>query len=400
MPLMKGHFDLLPIPRFTNEEEVEGLSPEETLAAILSGEHRFQVGMSRKFFDLSAFLEAYVKEMLTGGVTLPNMSQNGNFTQGAPEAPEGLPNYWIPGQTDAGAAGTAPTVSVVAPPAGVGGNGVAWAVGACGAGDMRRLQQKICLQPNRQYNVGLWYKTSGSTEGAVVRIVPTTGTATSASLPATGGSWRFYPAGTDTAPHIFSTDPVTGNLTAQLVIGSVNAPTSAQTLSFAGVSFTDGPLPTPFKPSVGDMLLLCRGFVPHTYQTTNGDLTANLSAGQVVTPCLTSGVRPANSGVLAKDAASGIALEAASPGGYLRVQTSGLVELADWTAATGAASLTAGAIYYLDATDGMMTTTAPDNPQVVGQAMGTKRLLMQAPPASTGALTQPQILARISLRVF
>lgn len=41
------------------------------------------------------------------------------------------------------------------------------------------------------------------------------------------------------------------------------------------------------------------------------------------------------------------------------IQTDGVINLADWTSVVGAASLTAGSIYYLSATAGQLTSTAP-----------------------------------------
>lgn len=390
--LIKGNFDLLPIPRFTNEDEIAGLEPAEALNAVLAGQSRFQVGLSRKFLDLSAFLEAYVKDVLRAGSMFPNLSQNGNFLDGAPETANFLPNEW------SGSPADLPTVTYDTPSSSFV-PGKAARFGVVGGGNERYLKQGVQTTNGKRLNLSLFYKTASSTEGARITLLESGASKTqTTNLPATGGAWRFYPAGTDNIPALDigngSTSPYF-----YLTIGSVAAPTVTQDLSFAGVTVQEGPVPALWHPSQFDQAKCQKIFVPHTYQTTNSDPTANISVGQVVTPGLTSGVRPANSGVSGKDAASGIALEAASPNGYMRVQDGGLVELADWTAATGAASLTVGAIYYLSDTDGMMTTTAPANPQVVGQAMGTKRLLMQAPPASTGALTQPQILARISLRV-
>lgn len=55
----------------------------------------------------------------------------------------------------------------------------------------------------------------------------------------------------------------------------------------------------------------------------------------------------------------GLAYAAASAGGAGTLVSEGIVSVANWTSVIGAASLTAGAEYYLSETTGQLTTTAP-----------------------------------------
>lgn len=83
-------------------------------------------------------------------------------------------------------------------------------------------------------------------------------------------------------------------------------------------------------------------------------------ASSVLTPAL---------GIITADAAAGIAAE---------ILTEGIVTLADWTAATGAASLTPNAVYYLSTTAGLLTVTAPSTAghylQYIGRAITAQKL--------------------------
>jgi hypothetical protein len=63
------------------------------------------------------------------------------------------------------------------------------------------------------------------------------------------------------------------------------------------------------------------------------------------------------------------------------VQSSGIFEMDDWTAITGSADLSSRGVYYLDVTDGSLTTTPPTlNPAVVhrvGVAVTPRKLLIE-----------------------
>lgn len=79
--------------------------------------------------------------------------------------------------------------------------------------------------------------------------------------------------------------------------------------------------------------------------------------------------------------ALGLATEATATGMGTRVQVAGPLTLADWTAGTGGASLTPGAIYYLDDTAGRLAMSPPAGAgrsiQVVGRALSTGTMLVQ-----------------------
>jgi hypothetical protein len=62
---------------------------------------------------------------------------------------------------------------------------------------------------------------------------------------------------------------------------------------------------------------------------------------------------------------SGMSLTTTAPTFAATVATDGVVTLADWTAVIGAVSLVPGAVYYLSATGGAMTTTAPSTGHLV-----------------------------------
>ena len=101
------------------------------------------------------------------------------------------------------------------------------------------------------------------------------------------------------------------------------------------------------------------------FNTTNKQ-GSTIQAGQVVSGFPSGvGVALANS---SDDTKPGIGLVTTTvvDQAACEVQTDGPFTLADWTAVTGAASLAARAVYYLETTDGKLTTTPPSlNPAVV-----------------------------------
>jgi hypothetical protein len=105
------------------------------------------------------------------------------------------------------------------------------------------------------------------------------------------------------------------------------------------------------------------------FQATNKD-TVTLVTGQVVASH-SSGV-----GVVKANAtddtlpAVGLNLQSAIALAAVTIQTSGPFELADWTAITGAATLAAKAVYYLDTTAGKLTTTSPTTSPAVCHRIG------------------------------
>lgn len=62
------------------------------------------------------------------------------------------------------------------------------------------------------------------------------------------------------------------------------------------------------------------------------------------------------------------------------IQTSESITLADWTSIAGSASLTPGALYFLDTTAGKITSTAPATSgnitQIIGKAVSATELLL------------------------
>lgn len=78
----------------------------------------------------------------------------------------------------------------------------------------------------------------------------------------------------------------------------------------------------------------------------------------------------------------GLAIEAADTDEEFEVVKSGMLTISDWTAIVGAATLTAGDVYYVSATAGQLTTTAPDTAgdyvHVAGVAVSTTTLLVGA----------------------
>lgn len=96
---------------------------------------------------------------------------------------------------------------------------------------------------------------------------------------------------------------------------------------------------------------------------------------------------PSGSGVAAAAAsglpAVGLVVTSAGAGMTATVRTAGVLTLADWTAATGAGSLSAAGVYFLGSA-GALTLTPPTAPgsrlQVVGRAVGPQSLeLVMAP---------------------
>lgn len=80
--------------------------------------------------------------------------------------------------------------------------------------------------------------------------------------------------------------------------------------------------------------------------------------------------------------AVGLSLTSTAPTVAATIQTDGIVDIANWTAATGSATLSANAVYFLDPTTaGMMTTTAPtttgQHVQRIGTAVSTTKLYLE-----------------------
>lgn len=94
-----------------------------------------------------------------------------------------------------------------------------------------------------------------------------------------------------------------------------------------------------------------------------GDYSAetddNVVAGQAVYVKADTHVGLAANGGAATHQVAGLAIEAKAAGAAVEYRPDGKLQVADWTAITGAAALTPGAYYFLDAAAGTMTTVAP-----------------------------------------
>lgn len=122
-----------------------------------------------------------------------------------------------------------------------------------------------------------------------------------------------------------------------------------------------------------------------TYEAINLEASP-LSAGLAVAPAI-GGVELADQATdtpSAPLAAVGVVVAPANAGALATIQTQGPLILADWTAATGAATLTEGARYWLGEA-GLLVSTAPSSGlmQVIGTAAASDTLVIQ-----------PQILGR------
>ncbi len=80
---------------------------------------------------------------------------------------------------------------------------------------------------------------------------------------------------------------------------------------------------------------------------------------------------------IAKAAAIGFALTAAEPAFSVGYLTEGKLQLVDWSAVAGTASLTPGSAYYLDAvTAGRITSAAPTTGYVVRLGRATSATIL------------------------
>ena len=117
------------------------------------------------------------------------------------------------------------------------------------------------------------------------------------------------------------------------------------------------------------------GYGPHIVT-----LNTSASAGQPVFMHSDGSVTLAQADAISTSDVVGIIESVTSPIGYLRAD--GYITLADWTIATGGASLTPGDLYYLnESSPGMMSTTPPivsgEVVIVVGRALSTKTLAIE-----------------------
>ena len=107
-------------------------------------------------------------------------------------------------------------------------------------------------------------------------------------------------------------------------------------------------------------------------------------AGQPVYVKADTHVGLAVNGGAATHQVAGLAVEAALATAAVEYRPDGKLQIADWTAITGAANLTPGAYYFLGAVAGTMTTVAPTVAGAymvrIGRAITTKVLDIEVGP--------------------
>lgn len=112
-------------------------------------------------------------------------------------------------------------------------------------------------------------------------------------------------------------------------------------------------------------------------EKTNSEGSATIYPGMLVRLYSTSGCKLANATSDA-DFAIGMARTTSAPTDNTIIQLFGKLTLADWTAITGTATLSAGLTYYLSATSsGQMTTTSPIKPQIIGIALSATEFFIK-----------------------
>jgi hypothetical protein len=96
-----------------------------------------------------------------------------------------------------------------------------------------------------------------------------------------------------------------------------------------------------------------------TFEDPSAIFDSNTSAGMALYVSGADSVDLANADDPTTAIVIGLALTAVTAGDTGSYRSQGQLWLPDWTAVTGAATLTAGVVYYLDTTDGKMTSTPP-----------------------------------------
>jgi len=104
-----------------------------------------------------------------------------------------------------------------------------------------------------------------------------------------------------------------------------------------------------------------------------------LEPGQAVAVTAAGEVMLASAADAVKSEVTGFATAVAALDAVVNVHGEGFLTVGDWTAGTGAAALVAGAHYYLGATAGQITTTAPTTGYLmpVGQAVSATTLAIR-----------------------
>jgi hypothetical protein len=112
---------------------------------------------------------------------------------------------------------------------------------------------------------------------------------------------------------------------------------------------------------------------------------ATASVGQPVYVSSAGHVNLANANSTATAGVVGLCSTAASAGNSGEYISHGLISQANWTAVTGSASLTAGAVYYLDTTNGRLIANFPSSTVGhtavrIGRALSTTTLSVAIGP--------------------
>lgn len=169
------------------------------------------------------------------------------------------------------------------------------------------------------------------------------------------GSWRKGLTGT-LAPGASATGGVVTNLGSGAYVSGVSG--GATGLVFTGTA-----------PAVMSGVLNASNSAGASYPTTNVG-GATVSAGMCVATH-SSGV-----GIVLANASDnslncvGLATADISSSSSGTIQTTGTITLSDWTAATGSSTLAPKAVYFLDVTNGLLTTTPPSTLGQIVQSIG------------------------------
>lgn len=120
------------------------------------------------------------------------------------------------------------------------------------------------------------------------------------------------------------------------------------------------------------------GVDSYLFTAENKDLTQLYPGQPVGTHTSGTGIVRANASAVGQKAAIGIVAQGIQVSVSGLVQTEGIIEVADWTRATGSQYLTPGSDYYLSTTLGKITRTAPSGAgqilQLVGHALTQTKL--------------------------
>ncbi len=115
---------------------------------------------------------------------------------------------------------------------------------------------------------------------------------------------------------------------------------------------------------------------PDVVSLTNAN-SAAITIGQPVYSSAANNVDLASSAAASSARVIGLVVDASIAAAAAgTIQTNGVFTSSDWTSVIGATTLTSGAVYYLSATAGLLTATAPTTGYIteVAQAISTTEL--------------------------